>query len=326
MLSKLLNTKILIILLAVLAIVLIVTNLNKKEDRTFRSELVDIDTTRVTKMEIIPKTGSGPTITITKTGDEWDLKAEGKSYKPDASSLRNILVELTRMRTERVAATSKADWAEFEVTDSTATRLKVFAGKKVVADVYLGKFSYSQPSDIQNPQQRQQTRMFTHVRLAGEDAVYVVEGFIKMSIQPNVDSYRAKVLCAAPVNDITRVSFRLPDDQFTVSLENGIWMLDGQPADSNMTVRYLQKLARLSSSVFIDEVEPQTPSPTHTVKVEGNNMFPVELKAYPADPENEYIVTSSLVPDAQYSGSNGQLFERTFVGREAFLPDETLKN
>jgi hypothetical protein len=326
MLSKFLNTKTLIILLAILAIVLLVTNLNKKEDRTFRSELVDIDTTRVTKMEIMPKAGSGQTITITKTGDEWNLASEGKSYKPDASALRNILVELTRMRTERVAATSKADWQEFEVTDSTATRLKVYEGKEVVADVYLGKFSYSQPSGIQNPQQRQQTRMFTHVRLDGEDAVYVVEGFIKMSIQPNLDNYRTKVLCAAPVSDITRVTFRSPEDQFTVSLENGIWMLDGQPADSTMTVRYLQKVARLSGSVFIDDVKPQTPSPTHTVKVEGNNMLPVELKAYPADPENEYIVTSSLVPDAQYSGSNGELFERTFVGREAFLPDESSDN
>jgi hypothetical protein len=322
MLSKILNTKTLILLLAVFAVILLVVNLNKKEDRTFRSQLVSIDTARVTKIEIIPKIGAGPTITISRTGDEWKLESDGRSYKPDGASLRNILAELTRMKTERVAATNKAHWDEFEVTDSTATRLKVYGGKRVVADVYLGKFSYSQSSDFQSPQQRPQTRMFTNVRLAGEETVYVVEGFIKMNIQPNVDAYRAKVLCAAPLEDITRVTFRLPDDQFTITLDNMVWMLDGQPADSGMTVRYLQKLTRLTSSNFIDDIEPQTPSPTHVIKVEGNNMFPVELKAYPADPENEYIVASSLVPDAQYSGSKGQLFERTFVGRDAFFPED----
>ncbi|MFU8842766.1 MAG: DUF4340 domain-containing protein [Bacteroidales bacterium] len=326
MLSKLLNTKTLILLLAILGVILIVANLNKKEDRTFRSHLADIDTTRVTKMEIIPKTGTGSMITITRSGDEWHLESGGKSYKSDQNAIRNILVEMSGMRTERVAATSKTDWTDFEVTDSTATRLKVYGGKKVLADLYLGKFSYSQPTDFQNPQQRPQTRMFTNVRIAGEEAVYVVEGFLKMSIQPNVNHYRSKILCAAPIHDITRVTFSNPDDQFTLHLDNGVWMVDGQPADSTLTMRYLQRLTRLSGSNFMDEAEAQTPSPTHVIKVEGNNMFPVELKAFPTDPANEYVVTSSLVPDAQYSGTNGDLFERTFVRRESFFPGETSGN
>ena len=120
MLSKFLNTKTLIIILLVLGGIFALTKLTEKEDRTFKSELVAIDTSKVTKMVIIPKTGAGPNITFTRSGYDWSLESEGRSYTPDRSSINNILVELTRMRTERVAAIDESKWDEFEVTDSTA--------------------------------------------------------------------------------------------------------------------------------------------------------------------------------------------------------------
>ena len=320
MLSKFLNTKTLIILLVVLGGIFAITKLTEKEDRTFKSELVTIDTAKVTRMVIIPKVGSdGQEVTFTRSGDTWKLESGGKSYTPDENSIRNILTEITRMRTERVAAIDESKWAEFEVTDSTASRIKLFDGKDVLADLYLGKFSYTQTPQT-NPMQRQQTRMFTHVRPYGDKTVYVVEGFIKMNVQPNVNTYRAKTLCAMNKEDITRISFNYPEEQFTLENQGGKWFVNGLEADSTKTARYLMKYVRLTNNSYVDDTVTASPQPSHTVLVEGNNTQPVELRAYPcADSTHQYLITSSLIPDARFSGYKSRLFDKIFVPREEFF-------
>ncbi len=199
MLSKFLNTKTLIILLVILAGIYLVSKLTEKEDRSFKSEMVSIDSADVTKIVILPKLGGdGKEVMFTKTGSEWKLESEGKTYKPDASAITNILGELMRMKSERVAATDESKWKEFEVSDSTGTRIKLYKDKKLMADLYVGKFNYSQPKGPQNPYQQNKGKMSTYVRPAEDNEVYVVDGFIKMSIQANVDNYRDKTLCAVP--------------------------------------------------------------------------------------------------------------------------------
>jgi len=324
MLSKFLNTKTLIILLVILGGIYLITKLTEKEDRTFRSEMVTIDSADVTKIIISPKLGSdGQEVIITKTGYEWKLESEGKTYKADPSSIKNVLAELMRMKSERVAAVDESKWNEYEVSDSTGTRIQLFKNKKMIADLYVGKFDYSQPKGPQNPYQQNRGKMSTYVRPAEDKAVYVVDGFIKMSIQPSVNAYRDKTLFASNKDDLTKITFNYSTyDNFVLSKEEGKWFLNGVPTDSIKTADYLNKLARVTSSNFIDEIEPFSHSPAFQVKIEGNNILPVELKAFPADTTNKFVITSSRVPDAKYSGLKAGLFDRIFVDRSEFFPDE----
>ncbi len=110
------------------------------------------------------------------------------------------------------------------------------------------------------------------------------------------------------------------NNNFTVVKEGNAWFLNGQETDSTLTDKYLKKLARVTSSNFIDDVEPTSNTPTHIVKIEGNNILPIELRAYPADTVNQWVVTSSLVPDAKYSGAKAGLFERVFINWDEFFP------
>lgn len=323
MLSKILNTKTLIILLVVLGGIFAISKLTEKEDRTFKSELVKIDTSLVTKMVIIPKTGGGDNITFTRSGYDWTLESAGKSYKPDIASITNIMNELARMRTERIAGIDESKWDEFEVSDTTGTRIQLFDGDDVLADLYLGKFTYSQAPQT-NPNQRQQARMFTHVRPVDEKIVYVVEGFIKMSIQPNVDTYRAKVLCAMKKEDITRITYDYPaNEKYILEARDGKWFLNGEVTDSTNTARYLMKFSRLSNNNFVDETEGLNPQLTHTVTLEGNNTLPVTLKAYAtADTTMNYIVSSSLIPDSKFDAVKSRLFDKVFVSMDTFFATE----
>lgn len=325
MLSKFLNTKTLIILLVILLGIYLVTTLTKSEDRTFKSELVAIDTSKVTEIKIMPKVGSdGQVIVLTRAGQEWKLSADGKPYKADMGAIKNVLNVLKGMRTERVAATNKSKWKEMEVTDSTATRIQLYNNGDLLADLYLGKFSYKQaPQSNQFQQQRQQARMFTNIRPADEETVYVVEGgFIKMNIQPNVNSYRAKTLASIKKEDITKISYDYPDGDFTLQKDGNNWSLNGIPTDSTQTARYLQKFARLTSTNFVDDIETQSSTPSFSVKIEGNNFAPIELRAFDADTTNKYLITSSQIPDAKFSGSKSRIFERVFIDMQDLMPKQ----
>jgi hypothetical protein len=322
MLSKFLNTKTLIILLLILGGIYLVTKLTEKEDRTFKSELVAIDTSLVSKIVVIPKIGSGPKVTLTQTGAEWSVESEGKTYKSDLATVHNILSELNRMRTIRVAAIDESKWDEQQVTDSTATRIQLWNNDEILADLYLGKFSYQQAQDPQNPYGQQQTRMFTHIRPVDDDIVYVVEGFIKMTIQSKVDHYRAKTLAAIERLDITKVTFDYPgNEDFTITRENNTWLVNGMPCDTNETNRYLMKFKRLTASAFLSDTDEISATPSHTVKFEGNNIFPVEIKAYPAADTNlRYGIRTSLVPDAIYNGGKNKLFEKIYIDPAGLMP------
>ncbi len=316
MLNKFLNTKTLVILLIIVLGIYFISDMFENEDRTFRSDLVSIDTAEITKIVIVPKIGGGDEVSLTRTGSSWDLKSAGKSYKSDGSVIKNVLARLSLLKPERVAATSSSKWTEFEVTDSTSSRVKLYVGDEVGSEIYIGKFSYTQPPQGQGQmqQRQQQGKMSTHVRLAGEDEVYVVDGFLKMEIQANVDAYRDKTLVAANENDLTRLTFKYPDnDNFTLTRENDKWMINGIEADSANAAKYLQGLKRVTSTNFIDNIDQAGNQAAFSVKFEGNNMLPVEIKAFPImDTINKFVVTTSRIPDAKFSGGKNNLFENIF--------------
>jgi hypothetical protein len=166
--------------------------------------------------------------------------------------------------------------------------------------------------------------MFTHVRPVDDETVYVVEGFIKMNVQPNVNTYRAKTLCAMKKENITRITFSYPgDEKFILQNDAGTWYLNGEATDSTKTARYLMKFTRLTNNSFVDDPVPVSDTPSHTVVLEGNNTKPVELKAFPSsDSTHQYLITSSLIPDSKYSGYKSRLFDKVFVPRNEFFKAE----
>ncbi|MCD4735898.1 MAG: DUF4340 domain-containing protein [Bacteroidales bacterium] len=320
--SKILNTKALIIILVIVAGLYFVSTLFEKKERTFKSELVTVDTADITKIMVIPKSGEQDALVMQRTGQTWTLEQGGKTYNPDRFAARNILMELIKLKPERVAAKDESRWDELQVSDSTSTRVKLFDGKKEVADVYIGKFNYQQPPQGQQQmmgQQQNRGKMSTHVRLAGEDEVYVVDGFIKMNIQSDVSNYRDKTLSLVPNNDITKVTFNYPNDNFTLMLRDSLWTIGGVLSDSAATVQYLASIGRITSTDFVDDAMPMSNTPAFFVKIEGNNILPIELKAYPADTVNQFLITSSINQGAKFSGAKAGLFDKIFKPKGNFL-------
>lgn len=326
---KKLNIKILVIILVVLVAIYFLTDLLGDNDRSFKSQIVEVDTAKVTDIYInIPKDKAEISLSRTGGSTDWSVMSGGQKFPADAGVVKNILSQFADMKPERVAATSKEKWGQYEVSDSAGTKVKLKNGKNELVDIYIGKFSYTQPpqqpGQQQNPYQQQRGKMTSFVRLADENKVYAVEGFMKMSYQKDINSYRNKSLLKVNKDDVSRLVFSYPGNvTMTVDKnESGKWQMNGMLADSTKTVRYLNKIAKLTSSNFVDPSTPKTGMGGYKLNIEGNNFTPVEISAIPTpDTLIKYIITSSINPAAEFDGTKGKLFEKVFVTETEFLPD-----
>lgn len=322
MLSKFLNAKTLIIILLILVGIYLITEYTKKEDRSFKSELATVDTADINKVLIIPQLGSGDEIILAKKGLDWTLSSGGKTFMPDNEMINRVIASLVNLKPERVAATSNKKWKELQVTDSTGTRVKLMNGDEVLTDIYLGKFNYSQPKGQQNPNMQNNPKVSTCVRLAEEEVVYIIDGYLKFNVPAQVNSYRNKTLCKINPENITRVTLKYPNNESLIlTKENQQWLLNDFPVDSTKAVQYINKLGNVTSISFADGIA-SSPSPSHYAKIEGNNILPIEIKAFPADSIHQYILTSSLVPETKFSNEKGNVFEKIFPIAEDFVVDK----
>ena len=321
---KKLNVKTLVIILIILAAIYTIAEMTGGRDRSFRNVLVEVDTADVESIYIRPAGKDLPVVLNRTSVGAWEVSGEGSSYAADIGMVRSILSQFTLMKPERVAATTDKKWADFELNDSLGTRVTLKGAGEELADLMIGKFSYTQPPPTQgqqNPyQQQQRGKMTSFVRLTDETPVYAVDGFLKMAYQDEVNAYRNKSLVKVSRDDVATLSYTYPDRAINLEKTDGHWMMNGQPADSAAMVKYLNKLSRLNNPAFVDASVVKTSDATYRLSVEGSNFSPVVLEAFPvADTAMRYIVTSSANPGAAFDGSNARLFETIFVEEPVFL-------
>ena len=286
----------------------------RKGERTFRSELAAFDTARVTSVIISdPKAGNNA-LELVKTGNRWIMKSDGREYRTSRNNINSLLREISELKAERMAATGKEKWKEFEVTDSLALRATVKGKNKTLADLMVGRFSW-QPSN--NPYDRQGI-MTTYVRIADEKEVYAVSGFLRMSLSPDINRFRDKTIVKTQADQLKKLTFQYPgDSSFVIEKRENTWIIQGQPADSAKTNLYLTSLEDLSGADITDDA-PVNGQALFRLTLESSSAPPVEIQAFIADSLNEHIITSSLNPDTKFSGRDG-LTGRIFKGQSDFV-------
>lgn len=324
MFNKVKTKQLLAIFLVLLAGVLITAiGGNTKKNRSFMSELTSIDTSAVTAMTIYSAGNMDP-VRLEKQGKNWIVVEGDASHNADNRQAEQMLNTLADLTSTRLAAKEKDRWENYEVTDSLGTRVQVEAGKKEAADLYIGKFSYSQP-----PQQamspyggRQQGTMTSYVRLAGEKEVYAVEGFLRMMFSRSASEFRDRSVLQATGNELTRIAIEAPGEQFSLTKSENNWMVDGLMADSAAMADYLSGIRQLTSGAFIEDERRVSGAPTHSVTLENESGARIgQVNAWFRDSTN-IAVTSSINPGTIFDGTQNDLFEKVVQPRAAFLPGE----
>lgn len=324
MLKKFSN-KTLIIVLAVLVILLLVNKFffSAKHEKTFKTELFGFDTSAITAISLYPKAEQGQEIRFSKESDgKWMVAKDNKKAEADLSAVDKIVNGLLQIKPERLAAKKKDKWRDFEVTDSLGTRIKLYAGKNEVADVYIGKFGVQQRNDMpqgMNFNQQNNIRGISYVRLADEDEVYAVEGFLTMTFNQGYNSWRNRTVTKLNSDNITKVVFSYPADTgFVLENIDSTWLVSGVPVDENKVKSYLKTLSNQSNSNFADDFVAAR-QPILKISIEGNNMAPVSIECYPGNTENNFILHSSQNPAVYFSSDASGLYKNVFKGKSEFL-------
>ena len=314
---KKINNKILFIVFAILAIfvVLIIVHEYKNGDRTFKSDLFTVDSSKVTSVTIYPKAKVNNAVKLIKNGKNWEIKCNDKTYPADTIVIQGILKTLAHLKAERVAGSDKSSWKNFEISDTASTHVLVEQGKDITADFKLGKVSFTRGNQMYSNQNNVNVK--THIKVAGDDRVYVVDGFLTMMFSDQPSQYRNRVVLHLNEEQLTKLTFSYPSDSsFILAKTGNKWIVNDQPADSVAVEKYINSIANTVSSEFADEgIHP--PVNTYNLKIEGSNMPIIEVKGAIDSETKEYFVSSTFNP-ANFASSNSNLFDRIFANKNKF--------
>ena len=311
------NTKLLLSLFAALAIIVIVVLIydRQKGERSFRSDLFKVDSASVTSITIYPKGKMKPEIMLVKTGNSWEIKGNNKAYPADTSTIRNILHLMAHVKPERVSGTDQSSWKELEITDSLSARVVVTQNKEVTADFRLGKISFTQNNAMQGYGGNRNISIKSHIRVAGDERVYVVDGYLGSIFSGQLSQYRIRTVLMLNKTQLSKLTFSYPGDSSFVLVKNGDkWFVNDQPADSAAVDKYFNSIAYASNTEFADDA----PFYTHQLRIEGSSMPVTDVKGSFDPQSKKYFVSSSANPSAIFGSGNASLFQQVFTSRESF--------
>ena len=297
------------IILAVLVIIVIIMFVTDgKNERTFRENLVDIDTTQVSEITINSKAHGE--VRLFKDSNMWKVElTDNKSVAVPQSKITNLLNQLLDIKPKRLAARSQSKWKDFQV-DSSGTRVVVNEDGNTALDLVIGRFAFQQPRT-----------MNTYVRLQNDVDVYEVNGFLQSTFNQDANSFRDGRILGNQnkYDDWKNLEFTYPDSSFQLVKVDDNWRTIKHPVDSAKTVQYLRRLSSLSTSKFVDSLQAESlGNPIYKLSIQKEEGEPFQINAYQKD--DKIIITSSANTEAIFDGSENDFWKKIFVGEKSFLP------
>lgn len=321
MFKKLELKTLIIILVGLLAFYLVLDYVSENESN-FKSQLTTFDKDEVTKIEYIKKGNQKNRTILERKDDGWTTIKNDKKFSADNQMVGRLISQLYKLSVDRVEAKGKDKWENYKVNEASSTRVKMYAEDELLTDIFIGKFSFSQPEGRQkSPRRRRPNRenMTTFVRLAGEEEVYAVNGFLSRLFPEDVNQLRDRTLVDATNGEINKIEF---SGKYNYSLNSGTgsWKVDNRPADSATAASYVSILKTIRGNSFADVRQESLSEPIQTAVIERASDTPITIKAYeaPGSKGYDYVMHSSVNKGAWFT-SEGKLFDRIFKKPSHFL-------
>ncbi len=305
-----LSTKSLVITFGVLLAVVVIFMIydSKHGERSFRNELVSIDTANVTSIYLYPKATHHAEVKIFKDNGSWKVVLAGKrTADVPYSKVQDLFIQLLGIKPEGVAAQDESKWGEFQV-DTAGTRIKVYQGNDETLDMTIGKFTYSQPRN-----------MSTYVRVNGDNNVYVVNGFLEFAFNHNANYFRDDHVINDDYLNWNKLTFTYPaDSSFQMIKADGHWSINGKAADSARVARYFESVSRFTDPNFVDDPSQSLLSRAEcTLTIQTTSLGVINVSAY--EDSSSVVLNSSQFPSTYFDGKKSNLWKQIFVGRNNFF-------
>jgi len=298
------SLKIIVIIFVVLLALVVISKISdhKKGNRTFKEVLTEFDANQISKIQISKGINKNNTIELSKNKNKWTISCDNKKFNADKQIINSLINELNKIHPSSVASTKKDRWNEFQVDDSLATRIKLFAGNELKGDILAGKYSYSGQSGK------------SYIRIYGDNTTYGVNGEQSSIVKRQPDSFKDKTIISSDKNSWEKISYTYPSDSsFIIVKKDNYWEINGIKTDSVKTAGFLSSINYVRHYNMAKSV-PAKSTPDYELKIEGENMSPIIVKGYNQD--DKFIVTSDENVGVFFEGKD--LKKTLFPGKYKF--------
>jgi (2Fe-2S) ferredoxin len=179
-------------------------------------------------------------VTLTKLDGVWYTNVE-KKHKADSNLISNLFATLEKEVTGEVVSDNPEHYADYQVNDTSATRVKVLGREgKVLLDLYVGKAG--------------STFFTTFVRKAGEKEVLSANASLTYVFN-KPEGWREKRIFQFDQEDIVEVSGEFTSGSLLLKKEAGLWKVhqpvvcDAVPTKINP---FLSSIANLRTTSYVD--------------------------------------------------------------------------
>ncbi len=294
-------------ILLLIVVVFMIYDANHGE-RSFRKNLVAIDTSKVTQINIYPRSINHREVKLYKDGSAWKVEInKNLSAKIPENKIQDLFSNLLEIKPTGVAASGREFWKDYQV-DTSGTEIKVYQGNDNVLDMIIGKFAFERPRT-----------MLSYVRVNGDDNVYITDGFLSYTFNHDANYFRNNYVINSEYSDWNKLTFTYPaDSSFSLVKEKNKWYLNGKPADSAETANYLRGISQKTNSNFIDNPSESLLSRAEcTLTIESSNARPIIISAY--ENPSQVVLNSSQNPGSFFDGKKNNFWHSIFVGKEHFF-------
>jgi len=298
------NKTLAIVLVVLIALFLLSKIFNKKTDRSFVTEIIQIDTSAVNKVVFHPKAAEGQGYELNKTNGTWQVSNGSITATATQASINSLLSNVNNITANRIVAKSEDKWLDYEVNAEKGQRIEFKNGSNTLEDLVIGRFNFNQ-----------QTRSATsYIRRNNDSNVYAIDGFMSMSLNQDMNSFRNKELARLSKDEI--IGLELTEAGVTKSAEKeNLWVRnDRSVIDSTKVAQYLQSLSSINGSAFVDGFDFNSNSKIKSLKVSSSGSADLTIDCYQSNSsEQPFVIHSSANSDAYFSSDSTGIFKRLFL-------------
>ena len=196
---------------------------------------LDLPTSEVTRISV---TLPDITFTVEKQGIQWFMR-KPVDMPADSATVTRLLNELEDLSLNN-RATSNPDRYGIYGIDSTATTVSL-TWSDGAEDIVISR----QGRDY----------MSIYVKIGDNPNVYSTNG--RVTVSQDLDRWRDRQILDLGTGTVMSARVTRPDDAYEVSLDNGVWMVNGQVGDSLQVTNWFRRFSPLSADGFFDDIPVQ---------------------------------------------------------------------
>ena len=230
---------------------------------------LDLPTSEVTRISV---TLPDITFTVEKQGIQWFMR-EPVDMPADSATVTRLLSELEDLSLNN-RATSNPDRYGIYGIDSTATTVSL-TWSDGAEDIVISR----QGRDY----------MSIYVKIGDNPNVYSTNG--RVTVSQDLDRWRDRQILDLGTGTVMSARVTRPDDTYEVSLNSGVWMVNGQPGDSLQVTNWIRRFSPLSADGFFDDIPVQILThPSYRIDFSTSTNTTSSVQAMPA--ESAIAITS----------------------------------